>query len=71
MDTAQKVKPANRLTAVSEYYFSRKCLEVAHMNAALKGNHRSALHRSAQSFSPRLSTHPRHTRTARSDGQLL
>lgn len=33
MDTAQKVKPANRLTAVSEYYFSRKCLEVAHMNA--------------------------------------
>ena len=33
MDTAQKVKPANRLSAVSEYYFSRKCLEVAHMNA--------------------------------------
>lgn len=33
MDTVQKVKPANRLTAVSEYYFSRKCLEVAHMNA--------------------------------------
>lgn len=33
MDTAQKVKPANRLTAVSEYYFSRKCAEVAHMNA--------------------------------------
>lgn len=33
MDTAQKVKPANRLSAVSEYYFSRKCAEVAHMNA--------------------------------------
>jgi len=33
MDTVQKVKPANRLSAVSEYYFSRKCLEVAHMNA--------------------------------------
>lgn len=36
MGTVQKVKPANRLSQVSEYYFSRKLEEVARMNAAGK-----------------------------------
>ena len=28
-----KIKPADRLTSVSEYYFSKKLKEVAQMNA--------------------------------------
>ena len=77
------IQPAERLSLVSEYYFSRKLKEVAQLNAEGKDiislaigspdmpPSEQTIEKLCEVARPRLSAHTGNTRVARGDGGLL